>query len=67
MNMEFHAGGNIPAKLINSFLYGQCMAFGHVSKRFVEDGAGQERVRELERKVDALMRDPTHPLHAGGR
>jgi hypothetical protein len=30
--LEFNAGGSLPSKLVNSFLYGQSKTFAHLSK-----------------------------------
>ena len=44
MCLEFNAGGSLPSKLVNGFVYGQSKLFAHMSKYFAKGCAEGLRV-----------------------
>ena len=57
MCLEFNAGGSLPSKLVNGFVYGQSKLFAHMSKYFAK-GFGTMRYPCAEER---LGQEAHHP------
>eukprot|EP01045_Picozoa_sp_COSAG04_P027781 COSAG04_NODE_4140_length_2274_cov_2.235862_2_plen_460_part_00 len=63
MHIEFNAGGQLPTKLVDKFLYSQCRHFEKTTRYFASE-AGIARKEKWEEKLSLLATfEPSHPLY----